>query len=88
MATSRTLAKVAELPAEYRAKARERFEFVAEVLAQAEKNRCGHELAVAAVAAREGGRWRALLSGGKDGQSALTLTNFRRWRRLVCAANG
>jgi transposase InsO family protein len=84
----RQVPKIAELPAEYRAKARERFEFVAEVLAQAERNRCGHELAVAAVAAREGGRWRALLSGGKEGQSALTLTNFRRWRRLVCAANG
>ena len=88
LAGTRTLAKVAELPAEYRAKARERFEFVAEVLAQTEKNNCGHELAVAAVAAREGGRWRALLNGGKEGQSALTLTNFRRWRRLLCAANG
>ena len=76
-------ATAVELPAQVRAKARERLEFCRAVADLMERSGRGQEESVRMVALREASRFPGLIAGGKNGASQLTIHSLRNWMRKL-----
>lgn len=78
-----TLDKFQELPADYRAKAMERLNFIELVNATKKRLRINYPEAVEYAAINYAHEFPILLKSGKNGISALTYNNYRNWDRLI-----